>query len=399
MASFNKEKNQLDNEKVKKFINDLVDQHIKEEEKEDDDEYIPNVTTDEVKAFQLNYKETEYEYTMLVTNIPNDYTFKQIFDAVDAKDMGTINRMVTTIQLPTVKDTNRTSAYVYYEKWFDNEKNKEFDEKLKSSTEPFPFIEFIDKDGVCDLFHVQKNTLTTHFKSDDYVPKRIIIQSIKSNKSCLDIAYIFREHCKMEHIDMVWVKSEEYEDPTHCQCYYYIEEWGLELFTIKLLEELNDRGVITINYDYNNDERELLWVYELISFDSLSKSLGYKIGFEYGGYKKWIPEDDPIYGARSDRYNKLNWYFSTEGRFAYAEKTVEDELMKHGGLYLGNGTEKKLYPVKIKRRPVDFRFNDNKKLTEEDLNTIKNLLIDALQKGLENFSIGKQGGDVVDEDD
>jgi hypothetical protein len=350
----------------------------------------------EIKHLAYEFKETTFDMSFLVTNIPNDYTFKQIYDAVDAKDMGTISRMVTTLNLPTIKDSKTVSAYVYYGDWFDNEKNTEFVKRLNESTEPFSFIEFMNTDGTTETFNVEMNTLTTHFKTEDYEPKRILIQSIKSDKSGLDMAYIFREHGKMEQIDMIWLKTENNEEPTHCQVYYYFYEWGLELFTIKLLEEMNDNGVITINYDYNNTERELLWVYELISFESISKTLGYKIGFEYGGYRKWTPDDDPMYGDRNERANKLNWYFSTEGRFAYAERIVDDELMKHGGLFLGQGDEKKLYQVNIKRRPVDFRFNDNKKLTEEDLSTIKNLLIDALQKGLENFTPGQSSTMIED---
>lgn len=354
--------------------------------------------TPERKLMDYEFKETTFDMSFLVTNIPDNYTFKQIYDAIDAKDMGTISRMVTKIDLPTLKDAKSVCAYVYYGDWFDNDKNKEFAKKLNEATEPFPFIEITNTNGTPEIFNVEMNTLPTHFKSDDYEPKRILIQSIKSDKSCLDMAYIFREHGKMEQIDMIWIKTEEHEEPTHCQVYYYFYEWGLELFTIKLLEEMNDNGVITINYDYNNSERELLWVYELISFETISKSLGYSIGFEYGGYRKWTPDDEPIYGDRNDRANKLNWYFSTEGRFAYAERIVDDELMKHGGLFLGQGDEKKLYQVNIKRRPVDFRFNDNKKLTEEDLSTIKTLLIEALQKGLENFSPGQSPTMIEDED-
>jgi hypothetical protein len=169
------------------------------------------------------------------------------------------------------------------------------------------------------------------------------------------------------------------------QVYLYFKEWGEELFTYKLLEELNDVGVFTIKYEYN-DCKELLWVYELCPKDENSN----EFCFEYGRYKRWIPDDDPKYGKRTDKFNKLNWYFTKAGKFAYAERIVEDELVKHGGLFIG--PERTFYTVQINKRPVEFLWknaddseNGDSEIDENelDLQEAQKMVMDAVQRCLQ----------------
>lgn len=289
-------------------------------------------------------------FSIKFTNINSNFSLRQVFEECLFLKMGDIVQIVLSSFLPITEGSHTGIAYVYFKP-----SNKEFVDKISSLTAPIQMVYFENDEP----WLAEKNTVENHFRTDPYQQKRLIIQSINSNKNGNDINYIFREHGVMEQVDFVWVQSNEYPLATRAQVYLYFREWGDELFTYKLLEELNDVGVFTIKYDYNG-ERDLLWVYELCQQDENSDDFG----FEFGKYKKCLPDDDPKYGSRKGKNNKLNWYFTKAGKFAYAERIVEDELMKHGGLYIG--PDKIFYKVEVTKRPTDFLWNKSENYGSEE---------------------------------
>ena len=278
--------------------------------------------------------------SLIFTQIHGTCSIRKIFQECVFLKMGEIVKIVLSSCYPSQSDTtttitntgNKTSkAYVYIKPI-----NMEFIELLGKAIKPVPAV-FLDNDETWCI-ELNKEKKTNHFRTDQYEQKRLLIQSINSARSSDEIHYLFREHGEMEQADMAWVQSNDYPLPTRAQVYLYFRDWGEELFTYKLLEELNDVGVFTIKYDYNGN-KDLLWVYELCPQDEFST----EYTFEYGKYPKWIPQDEPKYGNRKNKNNKLNWLFTKAGKFAYAEKIVEDELLKHGGLFIG--PEKSFYKI------------------------------------------------------
>lgn len=289
-------------------------------------------------------------YSIKFTNINSNFSLRKVFEECIFLKFGDIVQIVLSCFLPMIEGTHTSIAYIYFKPT-----NKEFVERMNTLKTPIPLVHFENDEP----WLVEKNNVANHFRTDPYQQKRILIQSINSSKNGNDVNYIFREHGDMEQVDFSWIQTNEYPLPTRAQAYIYFREWGDELFTYKLLEELNDVGVFTIKYDYNG-ERDLLWVYELCQQEENSDDFG----FEYGRYRKWLPDDDPKYGSRKEKNNKLNWYFTKAGKFAYAEKIVEDELMKDGGLYIG--PTRAFYKVEVTRRPSEFTWKQSDSCVSEE---------------------------------
>lgn len=320
-------------------------------------------------------EDQELFYSIHLTNVHSNCTISQIYENIDILRFGEIIQIVICTKLPSPdedEDNRQSEAYIYFKgSTFLINKHPLLERILNNTTDKkVNLVHFLEGDAWLS----EKNTITCHFRMDEYEQKRIIIQCIGTCKNSLDINWLFREHGEVEQVDMVWIKSEQFPNPTHCQCYVYFREWGDELFTYKLLEELNEVGVFTVKYDYNG-YNDLLWIYELSPRDELKNIYD----FEYGKYIKWFPEDDPKYGSRYDKKNKLNWYFTNEGRFAYAEKIVEEELMKHGGLFIG--PEKTFYKVEILRKPLEFSWKTTDDVDENmELQKAQQFLMDVFQK-------------------
>jgi len=274
-----------------------------------------------------------------LTDVDPDVPIRKIFEEVIFLKFGEIVQIVTTNFFSDMGETVKTDAYVYFKPT-----HPPFMDRLNISEEPFPLVQMGENKPI---WMCEKNTVVNHFRTDPYEHKRLLIQSINSKQTSKDVYFMFREHGDLEQVDMVWTQSSEYPLPTRVQVYMYFREWGGEIFTYKLLEELNEVGVFTIRYDYTG-HKDLLWVYELCPKEEHS----IEFPFVFGRYRRWIPEDDPQYGSRKEKNNKLNWYFTKAGKFAYAERIVEDELLKHGGLFLG--PDKTFYEVEITKRPMDI---------------------------------------------
>jgi len=323
-----------------------------------------------------------------LTDVDPTFPIRKIFEEMIFLKFGEIVQIVTTNFFTDMGETVKTDAYVYFKPT-----HPPFLEKLNTREEPFPLVHQEGKPSwLCE-----KNTVVNHFRTDPYEQKRLLIQSINSKQTAKDVYFLFREHGDLEQLDMVWTQSGEYPLPTRCQVYLYFREWGEEIFTYKLLEELNDVGVFTVQYDYNG-HKDLLWVYELCPKEPHST----EFPFVYGRYRRWMPDDDPQYGSRKIKNNKLNWYFTKAGKFAYAEKIVEEELLKHGGLFLG--PDKTFYEVEITKRPMDVakQFNYANLLpnsivtstkeeewdeSEVDLQEAQKLLMEVIQRCMVKLNI------------
>jgi hypothetical protein len=326
----------------------------------------------------------EIVYSFHITNMHTNCTVQQLNDSLDILRLGEIFQISihTKYDGPISgkekdKDSRQSEAYVYYKGTKFLIKKHPFLQKLLSGKK-IPLVHFLEGDTWSCELNIKKHY---HFRTDDYIQKRIIIQSISSKKHSTDINWIFREHGEVEQVDMIWVKSDQNPLPTRCQSYIYFKEWGDEEYTYKLLEELNETGVFTIRYGFK-DYNDLLWVYELAPKSETST----EYEFEYGQYPHWIPKDDPKYGSRYDENNKLNWIFSDEGRFAYSRRIVEDEIKAHGGLFIG--PEKKFFKIEFERKPPQYSEEGN---DSEEAQKIKLLIFKAVQKyladnGIDNLS-------------
>jgi hypothetical protein len=105
-------------------------------------------------------------------------------------------------------------------------------------------------------------------------------------------------------------------------------------------------------------------------------------------YRQWHPKDDPVYGSRYDEGNRLNWFFTDEGRFAYSKRIVDDEIKKHGGLFIG--PEKQFYKIEIERKPIQFSWTASGDADDnEEMQKMQQLILSALQSCL------KKGDDGV----
>jgi len=324
----------------------------------------------------------EIIYSFHITNVHTNCTIKQLYESLDILRLGDVFQIIihTYYNGPVngkegEKTSRQSDAYIYYKgtKKFINKHI--FLKKLlnKKNTKKIDLVHLLDGETwKCEL-NTEKNY---HFRTDEYEQKRIIIQSIDANKNSTDINWLFREHGKVEQVDMVWVKSDELPTPSRCQSYVYFKEWGDEEYTYKLLEELNEVGVFTVKYDFNN-YHDLLWVYELSPISETCNNYD----FEYGKYRKWTPKDDPKYGNRTDEGNKLNWFFTDEGRFAYSNRIVDDEIKKYGGLFIG--PEKQFYKIEIERKPIEFSWTTSGDVDETiEMKKMQQLILEALQKCL-----------------
>jgi hypothetical protein len=328
----------------------------------------------------------EIVYSFHITNVHTGCTIQQLNSSLEILALGEVFQIsIKTMynghitEKEKSHESRQSEAYIYYKGTMHLIKKHPFLQRLLSGKK-IELAHFLDGENwKCEL-NVQKHY---HFRTDEYIHKRIIIQSISTTKGSNDINWIFREHGEVEQVDMVWVKSDKVPTPTRAQSYIYFKEWGDEEYTYKLLDELNETGVFTIKYDFK-EYHDLLWIYELSPKNETST----EYDFEYGQYRQWIPRDDPKYGSRYDEKNKLNWIFSEEGRFAYSQRIVEDEIKKHGGLFIG--PEKKFYRIEVERKPIEFSWtatSDNE--GNEEVQKVKMMILEALQKCLnKNESIG-----------
>jgi hypothetical protein len=370
---------------------------IKEEEEPEEPEEpeelkMPEMNIEVIVSNEKNENEVivndhdEIVYSFHITNLHTNCTVKQLHDSLDILAMGQLFQISihTKYNGPVTgkegkKESRQSEAYVYYKGTKFLIKKHFLLQKLLTGKN-VDLVHFLDGDHwKCEL----NTTKHYHFRTDEYVHKRIIIQSINATKNSTDINWIFREHGEVEQVDMIWVKSEKFPKPLRCQSYIYFKEWGDEEYTYKLLEELNEVGVFTIKYDFK-DYHDLLWVYELSPKNETST----EYDFDYGQYRHWIPRDDPKYGSRYDENNKLNWIFSDEGRFAYSRRIVEDEIKAHGGLFIG--PEKKFYKIEFEPKPVELSWTATSDAEDnEEVQKVKKMILEALQKCLnKNENVG-----------
>ena len=320
----------------------------------------------------------EIVYSFHITNVHTNCTVQQLNDSLDILRLGDIFQISIHTKYDGQvtgkeknKDSRQSEAYVYYKGTKFLIKKHPFLQKLLTGKKT-ALVHFLDGDTWWCELNTKKHY---HFRTDEYIHKRIIIQSISTKKHSTDINWIFREHGEVEQVDMVWVKSEQNPTPARCQSYIYFKEWGDEEYTYKLLEELNEVGVFTIKYGFK-EYNDLLWVYELAP--KCETSTEYE--FEYGQYPHWMPKDDPKYGSRLDENNKLNWIFSDEGRFAYSRRIVDDEIKAHGGLFIG--PDKKFYKIEFERKPPQYSWTSEDGNESEEAQKIKLLIFKAVQKYL-----------------
>jgi hypothetical protein len=320
----------------------------------------------------------EIVYSFHITNIHTNCTIQQLNDSLEILRLGELFQISIHTKYDgqvTGKEKNKESrqseAYVYYKGTKLLIKKHQFLQKLLTGKKT-ALVHFLEGDTWWCELNIKKHY---HFRTDEHIHKRIIIQSISTKKHSSDINWIFREHGEVEQVDMIWVKSDQTPTPARCQSYIYFKEWGDEEYTYKLLEELNETGVFTIRYGFK-EYNDLLWVYELSPKSETSS----EYEFEYGQYPHWIPKDDPKYGSRFDENNKLNWIFSDEGRFAYSRRIVEDEIKAHGGLFIG--PEKKFYKIEFERKPPQYSWTSEDGNETEESKKIKLLIFKAVQKYL-----------------
>ena len=345
--------------------------------------------TEPIKKKKTNTKSSlldEKVYSFHITNIHTNCTIQKLYDSLDILRLGDVFQMIIHTRFTgpvTSKDYDKTSrqseAFVYYKGTQHLINKHPFLARLLKSTKEkkIDLVHLLDGETWKCCLNTEKNY---HFRTDEYVQKRIIVQSISTTRNSIDVNWIFREHGEVEQVDMVWVKSDQYPIPSRCQSYVYFKEWGDEEYTYKLLDELNEVGVFTIKYDYK-DYNDLLWVYELSPKSSTSN----EYDFEYGKYHLWVPQDDPKYGSRYDEGNKLNWFFTDEGRFAYSKRIVDDEIKQHGGLFIG--PDKQFYKIEIERKPIEISWTTTGDGDENiEIQKVQQLILEALQKCLNKNS-------------
>jgi len=382
--------------KTKTKKTDVVEESPKDQE-DPEELKMPEMSIEVIVSNEKNENEVivndhdEIVYSFHITNLHTNCTVKQLHDSLDILAMGQIFQISihTKYDGPVngtenKKESRQSEAYVYYKGTKFLIKKHFFLQKLLTGKK-VDLVHFLDGDHwKCEL-NTKKHY---HFRTDEYIHKRIIIQSISTTKNSTDINWIFREHGEVEQVDMIWVKSEKFPKPLRCQSYIYFKEWGDEEYTYKLLEELNEVGVFTIKYDFK-EYHDLLWVYELSPKNETST----EYDFDYGQYRHWIPRDDTKYGSRYDENNKLNWIFSDEGRFAYSRRIVEDEIKAHGGLFIG--PEKKFYKIEFEPKPVELSWTATSDGEDnEEVQKVKKMILEALQKCLnKNENLGGGGGE------
>jgi len=282
------------------------------------------------ETLNTNTIDIKNAYSIVFTNVHYKITIQHIYQECIFLGIGEPVQIVLCTFFPIATEESHhfsSIATVYL-----NKPNKSLIRHLETLPEGSTFI--FEKLECDKEWIVTKNEVTNHFRIDHYEEKRILIQSLNSNKSGSDVVFLFREHGEMEQVDLVWVKTAYQPIPTRVQAYLYPKEWVDELSTYKLLDELNNVGVFTVKYEYNN-QQDLLWIYELRTIEEDSTDFG----FNFGQYPRWFPEDDEKYGHRNNKYNKLNWLFSNSGKFAYSDKIVDDEIMIHGGIFVGPDNE------------------------------------------------------------
>ena len=315
----------------------------------------------------INNKEQEI-ICLHFTNVHSNYSMRRIFIELYALGIGTICKIVLKTKLPMIENTHTSEIFVYYDTW-----NKKLVDLLQMVKSPVEIVKF--QDGAHWLVEMV-HTNTSHFRTDVYEDKRLIIHSINSAINSYDVNFLFREHGNIEQADFVWVKTPSFLLPTKSQVYVYAKEWSDELFTCKLLQELNEVGVFTIKYNYNGI-KDFLWVYELRPVNGTYDLYD----FEFGLFRKLIPIDDPKYGERTDKNNKLSWYFTKEGKFAYSDRVADDEIIKHGGVFLGSGSDMELYKIDMdltsRKKKTDTKANFENVV--DDFEVFKELFINALK--------------------
>ena len=372
----------------------VVEESKEPEEPEEPEELkMPEVSIEVIVSNEKNENEVivndhdEIVYSFHITNLHTNCTVKQLHDSLDILAMGQLFQISihTKYDGPVKgnenkKESRQSEAYVYYKGTKFLIKKHFLLQKLLTG-KIVDLVHFLDGDHWKCQLNTKKHY---HFRTDEYVHKRIIIQSICTSKNSTDINWIFREHGEVEQVDMIWVKSEKFPKPLRCQSYIYFKEWGDEEYTYKLLEELNEVGVFTIKYDFK-EYHDLLWVYELSPKNETST----EYDFDYGQYRHWIPRDDPKYGSRYDDNNKLNWVFSDEGRFAYSRRIIDDEIKAHGGLFIG--PDKKFYKIEFEQKPLELSWTATSDAEDnEEVQKVKKMILEALQKCLtKNENVGE----------
>jgi len=282
--------------------------------------------------------------TVHITNINSNITLQRIFEEFLFLKFGDIIQIV----LKGYSDeTRKSEAYIDFN-YFD----KRLLEQLELVCEPVEFFQ-LDKDPEGDGWRIQKKKPLTHF----YIEKNqkgtnqvnLIIQSISSSKTVHDIQFLFRELGVVEQVDLIWSKDRDCSLAVRGQSYVYFKEWGDEIYTYKFLDELKNKGVVTIKYNYEG-EKDFLWVYKL--YPVVENTIDY--GYEFGNYYNWKPQDETE--NRLLKNNNLSWLFTTAGKFAYSKKIAEEELLPHGGLFIetGIGIDKTLFEIEIVEKPHPF---------------------------------------------
>jgi len=291
-----------------------------------------------------NSLDTEEIITIHFTNINSNSSISKIYEEVLFFKIGEIIKITLSSYLPTNKDIafRKSDAHISF-KYFD----KILLEKLNNQTEPIKFYQNTEEET---LWYIQKKEKEPiFFHQERCNDLHLVIYTIKANKTIHDINYIFREHGCVDQVDYHWEKGGLYPFPIRSQAYVYFKEWGDEIYTYKFLDELKNKGVVTIKYNYEG-EKDFLWVYKL--YPVVENTIDY--GYEFGNYYNWKPKDETE--NRLLKNNNLSWLFTTAGKFAYSKKIAEEELLPHGGLFIetGIGVEKTLFEIEIVEKPHPF---------------------------------------------
>jgi hypothetical protein len=180
----------------------------------------------------------EIVYSFHITNIHTNCTIQQLNDSLEILRLGELFQISihTKYDGPVTgkeknKESRQSEAYVYYKGTKLLIKKHQFLQKLLTGKKT-ALVHFLEGDTWWCELNIKKHY---HFRTDEHIHKRIIIQSISTKKHSSDINWIFREHGDVEQVDMIWVKSDQTPTPARCQSYIYFKEWGDEEYTYKLL--------------------------------------------------------------------------------------------------------------------------------------------------------------------
>jgi hypothetical protein len=201
-------------------------------------ETVEDNTPTYVDSIIAENEHSEIIYSFHITNCHTNCTIQKLFESLDILRLGEVFQISihTKYDGPINgkekdKSSRQSEAFIYYKGSKHLIKKHPFLERILNRKKTEKKIELVHLlEG--DTWKCEVNTSTNyHFRTDEYVQKRIIVQSICTTKNSTDINWIFREHGEVEQVDMVWVKSDQVPTPTRCQSYVYFKESSNEFST------------------------------------------------------------------------------------------------------------------------------------------------------------------------